>query len=232
LIEAAVPPRRVGRALSRLRAQLPDGRPLSGVHISAEGERIVVRDGRARWQAESGQVLFDFGVAELEAQVGQVGSLAQQRALDVEDQHHPHREVDAREGGADEWYDRAYELEERDPDGAIAAYRRALGIEPGHPEANINLGRLLHGRGQVGEAEAHYRRGLAARPADVTAAFNLGVALEDLEKIDDAVAAYRQAVAADPGCADAYFNLSRLCEQLGRRAEALRYLQAFKKLTR
>jgi tetratricopeptide (TPR) repeat protein len=220
LLAAAVPPSRVRRALSRLRAQLPDGRPLSGVHISAEGNRIVVRDGSARWQPDSGQVLFDFGVAELEHAVGE---LARPR---------PAAPDRAEAAEAHDWYERACELEDQQPEAALAAYRRALALEPDHPEANINLGRLLHDRGDLHAAEACYRRGLAARPDDVTAAFNLGVALEDLGRIDDAVAAYRQAVAADPGCADAYYNLSRLCEKLGRAAEALRYLQAFRKLTR
>jgi hypothetical protein len=33
------------------------------------------------------------------------------------------------------------------------------------------------------------------------------------------------------GCfADAHFNLARLCEQLGRRAEAIRHLRAYKRL--
>src|SRR5438094_9924877 len=61
LISQNVAPARVRKALRKLRAQLPDGRPLSGVHISAEGNRIVVRDGRTRWQPESGQALLDFG---------------------------------------------------------------------------------------------------------------------------------------------------------------------------
>ena len=58
-------PRRVRKALRRLRQQLPEGRPLAGVRIAMEGSRIVVADGSRRWQPDSGQILFDFGVADL-----------------------------------------------------------------------------------------------------------------------------------------------------------------------
>src|SRR5262245_30187162 len=40
-----VPARRVQRALRRLRSQLPQGRGLAGIRITAQGDEIVVRDG-------------------------------------------------------------------------------------------------------------------------------------------------------------------------------------------
>jgi tetratricopeptide (TPR) repeat protein len=214
LIGQNVPRARVRRALRKLRAQLPDGRPLSGVHISAEGNRIVVRDGRTRWQPESGQALFDFGVAEIEQSVAEL----------------PQKQPDGE--SAAEWYDEGCELEETDRDAAMRAYARAIEIDPDHADAHVNLGRLHHDAGRLPEAEHHYRAGLRAVPDDVTAAFNLGVVLEDLQRLDEAVDAFQQAVKSDPGLADAYYNLSRLCEKLGRRAEALRYLHDYRKLTR
>src|SRR6184192_2907114 len=44
-------------------------RRLRGVHIRAEGDRIVVGDGRASWSPESGQFLFDFQTQELARKV-------------------------------------------------------------------------------------------------------------------------------------------------------------------
>jgi tetratricopeptide (TPR) repeat protein len=221
LIGANVPRARVRRALRKLRAQLPADRPLSGVHISAEGNRIVVRDGRTRWQPESGQSLFDFGVHEIEEDV---------RALKFATPAPP--PPPASNESAEEWYDRGCDLEEQDRDAALRAYLRALEIDPAHADAHINLGRLYHDVGNFEAAETHYRAGLKARPDDVTAAFNLGVALEDLGRLDEAVGAFQRAVKNDPGLADAYYNLSRLCERLGRRAEAMRYLHDYRKLTR
>ena len=69
LIDRDVPPRRVHSALRRLRAQLPVGRPLSAVRVSAAGERVIVRDESAAWDPETGQVSLDFSVGELAARV-------------------------------------------------------------------------------------------------------------------------------------------------------------------
>src|SRR5579871_2000822 len=49
LLAARIPARRIRRALARLRDRLPAGRPLTGLHIRAEGNRIVVGDGGARF---------------------------------------------------------------------------------------------------------------------------------------------------------------------------------------
>jgi tetratricopeptide (TPR) repeat protein len=214
LMGAQVKPSRVRRALRKLRAQLPPERPLSGVHISAEGNRIVVRDGRTRWQPESGQALFDFGVAEIEQGVAAL----------------PERRANGET--ADDWYDQGCRLEELDLAAAVRAYERALELDADHADAHVNLGRLHHDARRFDEAERHYRAGLRARPDDVTAAFNLGVALEDMGRLEEAVTEFQRAVTSDPGLADAYYNLSRLCAQLGRKTEALRYLHDYRKLTR
>src|SRR4051812_34083601 len=60
LVAERIPPRRVVRALKKLRERLPDARPLTGVQLAADGDRVVVRDGDSRWQPESGQVLLAF----------------------------------------------------------------------------------------------------------------------------------------------------------------------------
>src|SRR5258705_2371309 len=65
LLAARVSQRRILLALQKLREQLPEGRTLTGVRISAEGHHVVVRDGRDVWNPESGQALFDFELAEL-----------------------------------------------------------------------------------------------------------------------------------------------------------------------
>ncbi len=72
LLSARVAPLRVRKALRRLREQLPEGRSLAAVRIAMEGSRIVVADGSRRWQPDSGQILFDFGVADLAKKVAPV----------------------------------------------------------------------------------------------------------------------------------------------------------------
>lgn len=219
LTAARIAPARVKRALEKLKRQLPEGRPLTGVAIAAEGNRIIVRDGGARWNPESGQVLFDFRVAELAEGVSELKPKA--RA--------PGNDDDA---GADDWYRIGCSREdEGDGDGAIAAYRRAIEADGRHADAFINVGRLLHERGDTAAALQAYQTALTLRPDDPLASFNLGVAFEDAGRLDAAAAAYRRAIDADPRAADAHYNLAGVCEKLGDRAAALRHLKTYKKLT-
>src|SRR3954464_1197440 len=69
LVSARIATRRVRSALRKLKEQLPEGRPLHGVHIPAAGDRLVVGDGRASWSPESGQFHFDFETQELARKV-------------------------------------------------------------------------------------------------------------------------------------------------------------------
>src|SRR5438445_12871416 len=60
LAAAKVPPRRIARSMRHLRQHLPESMPLSGLSIAAEADRVVVREGRSRWQVDSGQYLLAF----------------------------------------------------------------------------------------------------------------------------------------------------------------------------
>jgi tetratricopeptide (TPR) repeat protein len=215
-----IPAARIRRSLEQLRNQLPTGRSLTEVRITAEGDDVVVRDGSTAWSPESGQVLFDFEVAELCSDVAPLAQRAAEAARRGEDTM-----------DADAWYLLGVDLEPCAPTEARDAYRQAVRLDPSHADAHVNLGRLLHEAEMVEEAAQHYRLALAARPGDCTAAFNLGTALEDLSRVDDAIETYERAITLDPSCADAHFNLSRLYEQQGRRAEALGHLKSYKQLT-
>jgi len=211
LVSARIAPRRVRSALRKLKEQLPEGRPLRGVHIRAEGDRIVVGDDRASWSPESGQVLLDFETKELARKVAPL-------------------QIRARGGDASDWYERACDLEETAPDEAASAYRRALELDPSHADAWVNLGRLFHEAGNPRAAAQHYRKAIELNPDNVVALFNLGVALEDLRMPEEAILAYRTALAADAACADAHYNLSQLYEARGEGAAALRHLRTYRKL--
>jgi tetratricopeptide (TPR) repeat protein len=218
LAAARVPVRRIRTALRSLRARLPEGRSLASVRIAADGDRLVVRDGRGAWRPESGQALFDFGVSSLSEKVAPL--LREAARLDPSG-------LDAQA-----WYAWGCDLEDGAPGQARRAYARALELDPDHPGANLNLGRLLHEAGDPAGAEAHYRRALEARPGDATAQFNLGVVLEDQARLDEALLAYARCLRAAPGHADAHFNAARILERLGRKAEALRHLATYRRLTR
>jgi len=221
LIAQRVTPRRVRLALRKLRDELPQGRPLSAVSIVAEGGRVIVHDGRGRWNPESGQQLFSFAVSEI---ADKVAPLAERKA------------EQAREAGAalraEDWFELGCELEASSPNEARDAYRRAVELAPEHADAHTILGRLLHEAGELAAAEAHYRRALGSDSEDLTALFNLGVVLGDLDRPEEAVAAYQRVIAADPDYADAHYNLARLYERLGRAVAAVRHLRIYRALSR
>lgn len=218
LVHARVPRARVRRALRSLRAQLPEGRPLTGVRVTAHGSEVVVQDGGARWHPETGQTVIDFDVGDLARRVAPVVEAAVRGGRAPRD--------------SDAWYRWGNDLEDAAPAEAEAAYRRALEIEPEHGGAHLNLGRLLHERGDVRGAELHYRRAALSGGHRALAAFNLGVALEDQGLADEALLAYARALEADRTLADAHHNAARLLERMGRREDALRHLAEYRRLSR
>jgi tetratricopeptide (TPR) repeat protein len=214
LTSANIPPRKVKRALERLREQLPAGSSIAGVRVAADGERVVVSDGDVVWNPESGQALFDFHVAEL---AQKTTPILREAAAEAED--------------ADDWYELGCELELTSNQQAQEAYEKALELDPKHVDSHLNLGRLLHEDGAPAAAEKHYRAAIKLDPAHDIAWFNLGVALEDLGKLTEAIEAYRRALQLDPNNADAHFNLSGILERRGDKQAALRHLKAYRKLT-
>ncbi len=235
LLTANVPRRRIRTALQKLQEQLPAGRPMTGVRITAQDHHVVVRDGQEVWNPESGQILLDFQVADLERQASSL--VRHSEALERKREASAPPVLRQAPETAEAWFAQGCDLEadvessEGDLDAAIAAYRRALEIDPGLADAHLNLGRLRHEMGDLAAAEEHYRAAANARPDEPTTAFNLGVVLQDRGRLAEAAAAYEQALALDGRFADAHYNLAGICEILGRREAAFRHLRTYKTLT-
>lgn len=201
---------RITEALSHVKREQPDDAPLAAVTLREVGRELVVEAGVKKWNAASGQQLLDLG------QGANRGSAWL-------------RPVARRDAQA--LFSAAATLEETDPEAALDAYAEAVAADPHHADAHVNLGRLLHSRGRLREAEAHYVAALVSRPTDTTATFNLAVVLEDLGRLDDAIARYREVLELDPQLTDAYFNLARLYEKKGEKVAALRHLKDYRRLS-
>jgi tetratricopeptide (TPR) repeat protein len=217
LIDAKVSRRKINRALKDLRENLPETMPLSGLSISAVGDRVVVRDGKAHWQVDDGQYLLGLDVSM------EGGKL---RVIERSDEPAP-----VAAANDEDWFAKAIQLEESNPAAALEAYERAVAIDKEDVSAWINWGRLLHEQGDTQGAERVYRRALELTEPDALLHFNFAVLLEDLQRIPDALEEYQHAIEEDPLLADGHYNLARLYEALGKEQHAIRHLGQYRRLT-
>jgi tetratricopeptide (TPR) repeat protein len=213
LASANVSARRITRSMKELRRRLPGSMPLSGLSICADADRVIVKEGSRRWQAESGQYLLGFEGNPADG------------SLSIMEARRP-----AMDPSPMEWFGRGEALESVDAGAAISAYRNAVAAQPTLLEASINLGRLLHQTGRRAEAERIYRDALAGAPEDSRLLYNLGVLLEDLQRKEAAFDAYVAALRSNPRLADCCYNLALLCEALGKPREAIRYMAQYRRL--
>ena len=146
---ANISPRKVIASLRRLKATLPKELPLTGLRITAVGDRVAVREGSCHWEADSGQLVMDFEITPLR---GSVSVLERPQAsvasIGAED--------------PDELFALGVGLEERDHEAAEAAYRRAIQVAPSRPDAYLNLGAMLCEVGRCEEAVVFIRTGRRA----------------------------------------------------------------------
>jgi len=219
LAESAVPPKRILRSMQALRRHLPEDMPLSGLSVCAVGDRVVVKQGRSRWQADSGQYLLAF---EGDPTDGSLCVIERKTAAASQPKHAPTH--------ATHWFAQALAMERDEPDSARRAYERAIAEAPNRLDARINLGSLLHEAGRLTEAERVYRDAIAACGSDPTLMYNLGVLLDDMDRKQEAMDAYQAALRGDPGLADCHYNLALLCEQFRKPREAIRHMAQYRRL--
>jgi tetratricopeptide (TPR) repeat protein len=221
LLESKVSRRRIRSSLEDLRKHLPETVPLSGLSICAVGDRVVVREGKSRWQVDTGQYLLGLDVS------------VEDGVLRVVERHEPPAAPCPEPGETDavHWFEKALALENTDAAAAMRAYEHVVKIDPDDSAAWINWGRMLHERGKLKEAQNVYRRALDHGATDPLLMFNLGVLMEDLGQADAALEAYQSALGEDPTLADCHYNLARLYESIGKPQHAIRHLGQYRRLT-
>jgi hypothetical protein len=228
LIEAGLPLPHVRRELMRIQQTLPEGTSLAEVTVEARAGKVHV-SGLPAVSADvapgAGQLALPFDAPPpRRVPEGEVRELP--RPIDVA------LPAVALPATADQWIERAMQLEVRDPVAAIDAYRRSLRLRPECTEAWINLGRLFAESGDSPAASDCFRSALELDPAEATAYYNLGVLAQDAGKEADAIAYYRRALEIDPQLAEAHYNLATLFDQSGDSRAAIRHINEYRKLTR
>jgi tetratricopeptide (TPR) repeat protein len=214
LARAKVPQRRINKSVRELRRHLPDAMPLSGLSIGAVADRMVVREGASRWQADSGQYLLAFEGDPADG------------SLSVIERAEPNEPAEP----TDDWFDMAVALERVDADAALRAYEEGVAADPARLDARINLGRLLHEARRFAEAVRVYGNALQSCGNDPLLLYNFGVLLEDMGRKPDAVRAYEGALRGDPDFADCHYNLALLYQKLRRPKEAIRHMAQYRRL--
>jgi tetratricopeptide (TPR) repeat protein len=215
LADAKIPRRRITQSVKELRRHLPAAMPLSGLSIGAVGDRVVVKEGGSRWQAESGQYLLAFEGDPAEGSLRVVEAVTEA----------------PRPADAQAWFERGAALERGDPQAARRAYEQAIALDASRIDARMNLGSLLHEAGMLREAARVYLDALEACGNDPVLLYNLGVLLQDMGRKLEAMRVYEAALRGNAGLADAHYNLALLCEQAGRPRDAIRHMSHYRRLS-
>jgi tetratricopeptide (TPR) repeat protein len=108
---------------------------------------------------------------------------------------------------------------------AIAAFERAVELNPRFAQAHYNLGTLYLSRGDVTAARGAFERALEVQPDYPEVHNNLGLLLASKGDLAEAIAQFEAALRSRPDDPDALNNLGRAHLQAGRRSEALRLLE-------
>jgi tetratricopeptide (TPR) repeat protein len=117
-----------------------------------------------------------------------------------------------------------------DFEGAIAAFRAELAIDPNHFESNLFLGNLLREGGRAEEALGTLERAARLRPADVAAQFSLGAEYVALGRTEEALPLLERVAAAAPDHLQTQMQLAVVYHRLGRTADSARAREAVGRL--
>ncbi len=123
-------------------------------------------------------------------------------------------------------YNHGYALHRvADLDGALAAYKRAIALEPDYARAHSNLGAIYQQRQQLYQAVGAYRAALAREPDAVETLNNLGLCYAGLGQTDQALEFYQRALTLDANQAEVWLNLGLLLRDRGESQAAAQALE-------
>jgi uncharacterized protein (TIGR02466 family) len=104
---------------------------------------------------------------------------------------------------------------------AVAAFRKALAIDPSVAELHFNVGILLNNLNRADEAIASYKKTVSLKPSFTDAHYNLGAALQAQGKFEQAANSYKKAIELEPGFFEALVNLGVVLQERSLLSEAI-----------
>ena len=222
LREKKVPVARIRRSFQSLRERLQHiANPFTELKVFLDGKRIGVHLAGQKMDSLSGQLLFDFDAAALQ----KLRPFPRPEGRSIEDRRKKSAE-------ADEWFQRGLEIEQTGGPiaDAIAAYEKAVSLNPQAAGAHVNLGTICFHQRRWAQAEEHYRKAVEADPEYALAQFNLGNLYDERGDRLRALAHYHAALRLNPQYADAYYNLALLHQASGDVMQAVQYWSTYLKL--
>jgi tetratricopeptide (TPR) repeat protein len=204
LIDRGVPLRHIRRSVEAVSTRIPEiERPLGALRLWPHAAaRVAVRH-EGVWVEPDGQTLLDFAPGAEAAQPQAAPPVPAWRGF-------------ARRL-ASEWFDRgcALDSDRATYAAAIAAYERALALDPECADAHCNLGSVYFNQSRRSLARACYERALTLVPGHLEAHLNLATLLEEEGQDAGALRHYRRALALDPFAPDTHVSLALLYERMG-----------------
>ncbi len=107
-------------------------------------------------------------------------------------------------------------LEEGDSQAAMACFQKAVALNPGYAEAQMNLGRILKARGDWVNARPAFEQAAKANTSDAESCYQWALSADHLKHFDEAENAYRETVSRAPDHALAWCALGVLLKQQDR----------------
>ncbi|MGH7987012.1 MAG: tetratricopeptide repeat protein [Candidatus Binataceae bacterium] len=200
---------RVRQCFVKARTLFDRNRPLTALSFQLEDGRIVLRDGDALCEIDSGQMLLHFTAVP---------------AGKVDDRFAAAR-VRAR-------LEEARRLAETAPPRAMRLYQDLLRRDPSNADVNVELAALEEREGDFDGALRHMLGAAASAPTRSEIHLKLGLLYRRTHNCERAVLSFMRALEGDPQSLEAHRNLAELYEKMGRSRDALRHLSALNRLSR
>jgi tetratricopeptide (TPR) repeat protein len=216
-----IPPAMIRKALTALRQKVRHvSNPLTQLRIYTVGNRMRVDIDGSTIEPVSGQLLLNFGNAELKKLLA-----------------FPKKEEDAataqrRKAEAELLFEKGLDMEQTGAPVAdiIEMYKYAIMLDPESTGALVNLGTIYFNSREFAKAEQYYERALKADPEYALAHFNIGNLFDEKGERGKALEHYLAALRLNPQYADAHYNLALLYQTTGETLKAVKHWKIYLKI--
>lgn len=112
-------------------------------------------------------------------------------------------------------------------DDAMIAYTKLLAVEPGSPEARLNIAMIHFQKKEYAQAEPLFKGLLQLEPNNIGLLYQLAETLQNEGKYQEAVEYYQKVQKIQPTYAPVYYALGYALSKTGKKAEARTVLREF-----